>query len=812
MQPQRQVLGLNSIAVSGLLVVTTIAIILRLRFLGQVSLWWDELASVVYSGAAWQDFWRWELQSESLNMVLYYLILRPWLYLGESEFTIRSLSVISGVAAVIAVFALGKRLFDVRTGLIAALLLAVHAFHVQFSQEARGYSLLTLLVILSPLFFVRSIERPSWGNWATYAVVSALAGYSHFFGPLLLIAHVGSLLFLSSRAVPWKRLLISWGAIGLLLLPLFYYGLLRSVEDDASASETGLGQFAMAFTGYGGYPLLAVYLVPVLIATIFAVKSWLSSRESMEGWRYGFLFTWLLVPILLALAVRIVEPVFVAKYLLVSLPALVLLAAAGISQLRFDRRMRFPLVSGAILIALIALSVRATFAYYTEFEKEDWRGAASLVSSRWEPGDSFIMYKPMEAYFRHYLERPGAQDLEMHPAVPLHEWKGFIESGEDPNRAEIARFLPDGPQRVWLVLVHEDSSTTAEIQAALESKYQVEETHEYYKLDVILYDDPRPGVFGSRWHEERSVSDEAESRELAYMVVSRWKPGDGILFDEPPTVERVFKERLAELSAGAPDVDIAMEQQDWAESTGLGGGPDPEALAGVLPDRYSRVWLVLADTGNVDHLSMSSEIQAALSNEYPTRQIRQSRRLMVVLFSRTPQPYLPRFGFFSVPPGALSNPIIEDFEITSKLELDSGEGAHLETTPVPGLVNQGARVDFARGGWWSVTKLLEGESGYYQGIEVAVKGNAQVDLQLREENNADGSDGEYWSVPLTATEDWRTLSYHWSDFERDEYGPDGNDTLDAESIDSIRVKQGTSESGYIVTDEWRMIQGSPVFD
>ena len=807
-QPQRGVLGVSNIAVVGLLVVASVAVILRLLFLGEESLWWDELASVAYSGGDWQNFWRWELRSESLNMVLYYLILRPWLYLGESEFAIRSLSVIWGVGAVIGVFALGKRLFDVWTGLIAALLLAVHAFHVEFSQEARGYSLLTLLAVFSSLFFVRSIERPTWGNWATYVVASALVGYSHFFGSLVLIAHAGSLLFLSSRAVPWKRLLISWCAIGLLLAPLFYYALLRSVEDDPTVSEAALGQFVMTFTGHGGYPLLAVYLVPMLIAAIFAVKKWYSSWASHESWWYGFLFTWLLAPILLALAVRNVEPIFVAKYLLVSLPALVLLAAAGISQLLLYRRMGFPVVSGIILTALVALSTQATFAYYAEFEKEDWRGAASLVTSRWEPGDSFLIYKPEESYFRHYLERLSPQASEMHPAVPLHKWKGFIGAGEGPQREEISQFLPDEPQRVWLVLVHEGASTTEEIQAALESKYQEAETHEFYKLDVILYNEPKLGVFGGQWHEERSVSDEEEWRELAYMIMSRWQRGDGILFDAPAT-ERIFKEHLSAFSAEGSGIISEAERQGWTGSTGSGGDPGSGALAVVLPGRYSRTWLVMADADNVGGLSKSSEIRAALGSEYPTRQIRQSRRVTVVLYSHSPQPYLPRFGFFSVPPGAVSNPVIENFEIVSDLELNSGDGAQLEITPVPGLMYQGVRVDFARGGWWSVTKSLGGDSGYYQGIEVAVKGNAQVLLQLREKNNTDGSDGEYWSVPLSATEDWRTLRYRWSDFERDEYGPDGNERLDAESIDSVRVKQGTSESGYIVTDQWRMIEGSP---
>jgi hypothetical protein len=810
MQPQRQLFGITNIAVVGLVVVASAAVFLRLLYLGQDSLWWDELASVAYSGGDWQDFWRWEIQSESLNQVLYYLLLRFWLYLGESEFAIRSLSVIASVATVIAVFALGKRLFDVQTGLIAALILAVHAFHIEFSQEARGYSLLTLLITLSSLFFVKSIDRPSWGNWASYALTSVLAGYSHFFGPLVLIAHASSLIFLSPRAVPWKRLVISWGGIGLLLVPLVYYALLRSVEKEPKASETNLDQFVMAFTGYGGYPLLVVYLIPILVVAIFAVKNWVSSWGTLESWRYAFLFTWFLLPILSTLAVSTQEPVFVAKYLLGCLPALVLLAAAGISHLRYPRRMRFPLVSGIILIAVVVLSARATFAYYTEFEKEDWRGAANLVTSRWEPGDSFLIYKPEESYFRHYLEQVGTQDSEIQPAVLLHEWKDFVQSGESPDREEIAQYLPDEPQRIWLVLVHAgggDRSTTSEIQAALESKYQAEENHEFYRVGVILYDDPEPGVFGGQWNEVRSVSAKEEWRELASLVVSQWKPGDGILF-QTPAMEGLFREHLSESTAGASDISFAIERQDWAEFIDSRGAPDWEAMAEVLPDHFSRIWLVLAETDTADQLSMSSEIQAVLGSEYPARQIRQSRRVTVALYSGAPQPYLPRFGFFPIPPpDDSSTSIIEDFELVADLTVNSGETTSLKATPVSGLVDQGLRVDFAQGGWWSVSKSLEQDPGRYQGINVAVKGNAQVDLQLREENNADGTAEEYWGVSLPVTEDWRSVSYHWSDFKRDGYSPDGNGYLDVDSIDSVRVKQGTSESGHIVTDEWRMIEG-----
>jgi hypothetical protein len=107
---------------------------------------YDEAASWTFATLPWNSFWKvmWDYEA---NMVLYYLILRAWVYLGDSETVLRSLSVIFGVATVFAIYDLGSRLFNRRTGVIAAGFLTVHALHIEWSQQARGYS---------------SLRKPDW--------------------------------------------------------------------------------------------------------------------------------------------------------------------------------------------------------------------------------------------------------------------------------------------------------------------------------------------------------------------------------------------------------------------------------------------------------------------------------------------------------------------------------------------------------------------------------------------------------------------------------------------------------------------------
>src|SRR3984893_2313686 len=131
-----------------LIAATLLAAELRLHLLGIISLLIDEAASVHFAMMPWRPFLGllWSYQG---NMTLYYFLLRAWIHLGDSEFVVRSLSVLFGVLTIPAIYMLGMRLFDRATGVTAAALLSVHSFHIHWSQETRAYSLLTLLLVLT---------------------------------------------------------------------------------------------------------------------------------------------------------------------------------------------------------------------------------------------------------------------------------------------------------------------------------------------------------------------------------------------------------------------------------------------------------------------------------------------------------------------------------------------------------------------------------------------------------------------------------------------------------------------------------------
>ena len=85
--------------------------------------------------------------------------------LGESEFALRFPSAVAGILSILAVFLLGACIYTPKEGLLSAALMAASWCPVYYSQEARPYSFLMLLSILSSLAWFKmssvSAAKPS---------------------------------------------------------------------------------------------------------------------------------------------------------------------------------------------------------------------------------------------------------------------------------------------------------------------------------------------------------------------------------------------------------------------------------------------------------------------------------------------------------------------------------------------------------------------------------------------------------------------------------------------------------------------------
>jgi len=197
--------GGTTLIVLGILIV---ACVLRVWNIDQ-SFWWDEIWSTmtyVHAGSLWQVVS--SLGYYFNNHIFYSLLARGSIaMLGESEFAARLPALITGLLGIAMLFNFGRRFLGVSAGVIAALLLAVSAFHIDHSSEARGYANLALFSILSSYYFLTGLKAHEMKSWAFYIIFTVLGLYSHVFMVAVLLSQFFSsvLLVIGEKWDLWKN-------------------------------------------------------------------------------------------------------------------------------------------------------------------------------------------------------------------------------------------------------------------------------------------------------------------------------------------------------------------------------------------------------------------------------------------------------------------------------------------------------------------------------------------------------------------------------------------------------------------------------
>src|SRR5207248_10770349 len=113
------------------------------------------------------------------NGPLYTLLLHFWLMLaGTSEAAVRLLPLIFGVATIPLMYEFGRRLGRPTLGLLGAGLLTISPFHIWHSQDAKMYTLVVFVTLLSTTLYLTALDRDRVGWWAAYVVVTWVALYA----------------------------------------------------------------------------------------------------------------------------------------------------------------------------------------------------------------------------------------------------------------------------------------------------------------------------------------------------------------------------------------------------------------------------------------------------------------------------------------------------------------------------------------------------------------------------------------------------------------------------------------------------------
>ncbi len=464
---------------------------LRFLFLVQKPFWFDECFSVEVARLSWHDFGRLLWRREA-NMSLYYLMLRGWLHFGSSPFLIRSLSVIFSLASLPAVFWLASKVFDRRVGLIAVALLSCNAYSIRYAQEARSYSLFVFLAALSSGFFVAALQEPSRRRRVGYVLASILAVYAHLYTLLLLGAQWLSL----RRTTASRSFRGAWIWIGVTSLPLVVFAAKTGAGPIRWIQRPGLHDlldFGDRLSGNDGVVLLLLYAVACLAAIVPLKGSaqFFRGDARWEVWRLRFLLSWLILPVAFTLLLSMARPIFLGRYFNFCLPALLILAASGLASLRSK------LLLGAILAAMLLLSLQGTFSYYAhdfDLERDGSKAATDYILDHAQAGDAILFHIAETRVPYEFFKSIRGVGPSSGPEIvyPRHGERLDYRDFTGKPTEELIQSLAGHYSRVWVVLMsngdpgHPDAATLMLNSLFGKSFPRVEDSW-FPKIEVRLY-------------------------------------------------------------------------------------------------------------------------------------------------------------------------------------------------------------------------------------------------------------------------------------------------------------------------------------
>ncbi len=366
-----------------LTLVTIAGACLRFLHIARRSFWADEAFSITLAELPWQNF-RYIVVHNEANMALYYVLLRFWSRISDGPEFVRALSALAGVVTIAIIYFAGRDFFSRRAGLIAALLLAVNVFHIQYSREARSYSLVVMLITGSSLMFMRNVKSPGRFGSIAYVIVTAAALYAHFFAALVCVAQLVSWIFLPAQVRRWAQLRDLF-AVALLGSPLVLFVANYRTSPLSWVTHPGARDVYHLFTAFSGS---GVCFIVFVLAIAVAARQFLAERErersSLSAWAFIFAMAWLLLPVAVTLIASHWKPMFSPRFLLICLPAAILLFAQGLSLLR-------PAALGfaATAIVLVA-SLVALHKYDRQPDPSNWKGAVAYLAQNAARGDVLV--------------------------------------------------------------------------------------------------------------------------------------------------------------------------------------------------------------------------------------------------------------------------------------------------------------------------------------------------------------------------------------------------------------------------------------
>lgn len=340
-------------------------------FLSSNSLGGDEPFSVYHAQMDIVSIIR--LLAEGNNPPLYELLLNLWIKLfGISEFSVRFPSLIFSSITVLYIYKLGTKFLNKRIALYSSIIFIFSNYHILFAHEARVYSLLGLLSVISMYYFMsifqycttdtkveNNLKSSVRNNLIILIIVDTLIIYSHYFGFFILITQFAFLV--SNKKIIskyWKHILFCSSIIGLLYLPNIFVVLNRFIESSSNGTwvnpPNGIDSIYNMLRQFSNAPVVAVFVILILVSSF--VKSIINKKREQKNIFNRLIIFWFVFVFFFMFGISYLIPMFLDRYLM---PAAIAFSfIVGISSDYLVKKQKYKYIIPIVIIVLFVSTVK----------------------------------------------------------------------------------------------------------------------------------------------------------------------------------------------------------------------------------------------------------------------------------------------------------------------------------------------------------------------------------------------------------------------------------------------------------------------
>jgi hypothetical protein len=414
---------------TALALVTLAAVLVRLEFLFQPMRYDESVTFVHYASRPW--YIALTTYTAPNNHVLHSLLVHlSTLVFGSAPWAIRLPALIAGILLVPASYVAARLLYGKHAALIAASLVASSSALIEYSTNARGYTMLALVVVLLLALATRLCSSSNPAEWLAFSVLGAIGFYTV---PVMLYAFGAvatwlglSFLIAGEWRLLFRRLLPSVAAAALLAAiayaPIVAASGLSSLVDNEFVQSLLWSEFVEAFpeslkSVWAGWnrdvwlPVEAALAVGFVAALIFHRRV---GRVAIPPA--------LAALVLIGLAVVVQRVVPFERVWLFLLPLYLLTAAAGLLFLlrpltaRVGGEARTAVALALVLAGMLAGNAVATRSVSESEETSTFRDSedvAALLADQLRAGDKVLVAPPADAILEYQLRRRGLDAAEL---------------------------------------------------------------------------------------------------------------------------------------------------------------------------------------------------------------------------------------------------------------------------------------------------------------------------------------------------------------------------------------------------------------